>query len=158
MATVDIKTNYEVERGKPMPSKNHSLIQSNLIFQLRLQCDERYSIPSEITIELPSGKRGTPDLAIFPKLEMNVLHDEIAVKEAPLTVIEILSPTQSLQEILDRKAQYFQLGVQSVWVVIPAYKTIYIHTSDEDYTTFSDDVVLKDESLEIELDLKKIFE
>jgi hypothetical protein len=27
---------YEIERGKPMPSKNHAIVQSNLLFHLRL--------------------------------------------------------------------------------------------------------------------------
>ena len=37
-------SDYETERGKPMPSINHSVIQANLIVALRLHYGKKYTI------------------------------------------------------------------------------------------------------------------
>ena len=35
MQTIITASPYEIERGKPMPSKNHAFVQGNLYFHLR---------------------------------------------------------------------------------------------------------------------------
>lgn len=41
------RTDYEIERNKPMPSLNHAIIQGNLLFQLNLKYQIKYSILPE---------------------------------------------------------------------------------------------------------------
>jgi len=156
MNTTATISKYEIERGKPMPSKLHSFVQTNLVLALSPKYKEKYQIFSELTLELPSG-RSTPDLSIYPKMKIDFLEDEIRMKEPPLGAIEILSPSQGINEILARTPKFFAAGVQSVWVVIPNFKTIYVFNTEKQYETFTDTDTLKDEQLEIVLPLAEIF-
>ncbi len=147
---------YEIERGKPMPSKLHAFIQARLVTELSNRYQERYSSLSELSLELSTG-RATPDIAIYPPMEIDFFHDEIRMTEPPLCAIEILSPTQGIHEILARAPKYFAGGVQSFWVVIPPFKTIYVFSDAETYDTFADKAVLHDKKTGIELPLTEIF-
>lgn len=147
---------YELQRGKPMPSKNHSIIQKRLIVSLSNKYEEVYEIFSEVSIEL-SDWESTPDLAIFPKMEIDFLEDEIRLTETPLCIIEILSPTQALAELTTKANKYFRNGVKSCWLVLPTLKNIYVFTDITDYKIFNSHDILKDETLNIEIPLSEIF-
>ena len=99
-------SDYELERGKPMPTLNHSIIQSNLIFGLTLHYRDRYSVLSELNLTMPERPDAVPDIAIYPKLQIDFLHDVTSMVDMPLTVIEIVSPSQSDAEILANAGRY----------------------------------------------------
>jgi Uma2 family endonuclease len=158
-AAVLTLSDYEIERGKPMPSKNHSIIQLNLGAELRANYKKKYRFASEISLELDYWQ-STPDLAIFPPMRMDMRHDEIRLTDAPLGVVEILSPAQSMTELTDKAEKYFQYGVKSVWLVIPTLETVAVYSTVEDFQLFkkNKDKVLKDNILNIEISLNEIFE
>ncbi len=154
--TEKVLSEYEIQRGKPMPSKNHSIIQRNLIFQLMLKYGNVYEIFSEISLEL-SDWESTPDLAIFPKMKINFLEDEIRLTETPLCVIEILSPTQALSALTSKANKYFKNGVKSCWLVLPSLRNIYVFSTITDYQIFSMNTILNDAALDIQIPLNEIF-
>lgn len=154
--TEKVLSEYEIQRGKPMPSKNHSIIQRNLIFQLMLNYGNVYEIFSEISLEL-SYWESTPDLAIFPKMKIDFLEDEIRLTETPLCVIEILSPTQSLSDLTSKANKYFKNGVKSCWLVLPSLRNIYVFSTITDYQIFSMNTILNDDALDIQIPLNEIF-
>jgi|GEM_PF-3389664 len=47
---------YEIERGKPVPSLNHGIIQSNLCFTILAKYRAEYSVISELSVELDKTK------------------------------------------------------------------------------------------------------
>lgn len=99
-AIIEQLSDYERERGKPMPTLNHAVIQGNLIFNLKLHFRERFTIASELNITMPERPDTVPDIAIYPKLQIDFLHDINSMTEMPLTIIEIVSPSQSDADIL----------------------------------------------------------
>lgn len=137
--TPAFEAGYETERGKPMPSINHSYIQANLIFALRLHFSQLFTIVSEVDLQLPNAKRPTvPDLAIFNKQVLTLSKDVTKVKDAPLTTIEILSPSQTIEELTEKIFEnYFPAGVKSAWLVIPSARTVSIYTPDERFITYA---------------------
>jgi Uma2 family endonuclease len=147
---------YEAQRGKPMPSKNHSIIQRNLTVCLLKYYGEIYEIMPEISLELNDWE-STPDIAIFPKMEIDFLEDEIRLVESPMGIIEILSPTQTFTELIQKINKYFKNGVKSCWLVIPLVKNIYVFTSITEYKIFNFQDLLKDEILNIEIPVNEIF-
>ncbi|MGL4609707.1 MAG: Uma2 family endonuclease [Trueperaceae bacterium] len=151
-----IDNSYEVERGKPMPSEIHGYIQSQLILEIGSHYRNQYTLFSELTLEL-NGWRAVPDISIYPKRKMNFREDRIEVTNPPLCAIEILSPSQSLQELVNKADRYFQYGVKSCWLVIPSLVNIYVFSSPEIYTMFRSQQLLKDEMLGLELELATIF-
>ena len=69
---VDELTAYEIERGKPMPSTNHSIIQDNICFELNIRYRKDYRILPELSLDTPS-KSTVPDIAIYPKFALDVV-------------------------------------------------------------------------------------
>jgi Uma2 family endonuclease len=73
------------------PSINHSYIQVKLASLLNNLT--QYSVFSELTLDI-DGKEYVPDLCIYPQRKFDPLNDLIRIKEIPLLILEILSPTQ----------------------------------------------------------------
>jgi Uma2 family endonuclease len=149
-------SDYETERGKPMPDRNHSIIQSNLLFSLRVTTRERFSILTEIHLDMPVRDR-VPDLAIYEPLVFDPDVNELSMIKPPLCAIEILSEMQNVNVLMKKKHEYFTAGVKSYWLVLPSLRTIYVFHNINDRTIFSYEDRLVDKILNIELDLSDIF-
>lgn len=152
-----VVSDYELERGKPMPSKNHGIIQGNLYFLLRTSYSKLYTLIPEVKVA-GTLKDVVPDLAIYDRsVKFTPREDEIKMTEAPLCAIEILSPTQSLSELVAKSKQFFELGTKSYWLVIPDLLTIHILEASGKHTVFVEQQTLRDEGLNIQIELKEIF-
>ena len=154
--TTSVEEQYLTERNKPMPSKNHSKVQSNIIISLGVNYEEKYDVHSELTLLLNDWK-SVPDLSIFPSAEYNPHGDEVKVTEAPLGVVEILSPKQTQSELILKAIEYFKNGVKSVWIVFPELENVYVFTSPDDYEMYRKGQILKDVALDIELEVSRFF-
>jgi len=153
-----ILSDYEIERGKPIPSRNHSLVQTRLGFLLMRDYDAQFSIPSELELEfLP--KNAVPDLCIYPKMQVDFLEDDvIRMTNAPLTAVEILSPRQVLEDVVAKaRKQYFPNGVKSVWVILPSLKTVVIISPDLKPTYFTEGKLF-DPAINVSLLVSEIFQ
>jgi len=149
---------YEIERNKPMPSFNHSIIQINLGIALA-PYKKKYRLASELKFRLPPENwECVPDISILPKTAPNFKKDIIAYPEPPLVAIEILSPTQSLTELTTKAGEYFKHGVKSCWIVLPEFKNIYVYSTPDDYEIFKSTDTLKDKNLDLSFSLKEVFE
>ncbi len=149
-------SDYELGRGKPMPSKLHSRIQSNILIRLGVRYEDQYDFLSELNLALDEWG-SVPDLCVYPKMDYDFSEDEIRMTAAPLCTIEILSPTQSLQELIDKAYHYFGHGVKSCWLVIPALKNIYVFSGRETYQIFKANETLTDAGIGVTLPLSEIF-
>ena len=156
METVLVQSEYELERGKPMPSKNHALVQGNIYFLLRQKYESVYRFVTEVSI-LMQEKERIPDLAIYEQLEFTPGIDEVRLETPPLAAIEILSPTQNLADLIAKSYRYFEAGVKSYWLVLPDLTSIYVFSAPNEYEVFAKKGTLKDTQLNIELDLEAIF-
>ena len=147
---------YEIERNKPMPSLNHSVIQANLIFELMKLYRDQFSFPSELNLKL-SNWPSVPDLSIYPKMEIDLQNDVINMTEAPLCTIEIISPTQTINELTAKARAYFEHGVKSCWIVIPPLANIYVFSAPDQYEIFRQSDTLTDPVLNISIPLEEVF-
>ena len=146
---------YEQERNKPMPSKNHSIIQSNLIVELTIPYRDKFRLLSEVKLNMPPVDT-VPDVAIYPLMEFDSLHYETKMEEMPLGAIEIISPSQGDQELVDKISRYFDFGVKSCWLVQPTFRIVTVFSDKTTFKTFIDGE-LYDPVLDIRLDLNRIF-
>ena len=147
---------YVAERNKPMPSLNHSIVQGNIVFQLKLNYRTKFRITSELSFDL-KGWVSTPDVSLLTPSEYDANNDIIKVTEPPLGVVEILSPTQTLTDLMVKMHQYFAHGVKSVWIGLPPLENIYVFSSATEYEIYRNGETLKDAALEIELPVAEIF-
>ena len=147
-------SDYELERGKPMPSKNHGLIQANLIGYFLQSRDYRPS--SEMTLDIGMGHPVTPDISLIPRQPMDLWNDEIRFTEPPVTVVEIVSPSQSSSEMMKKVHGYLAHGVKSCWLVDPPLHQVIVFNADGTRKTFEDGIVT-DPVTGITADLAAVF-
>lgn len=147
-------SDYERERGKPMPSKAHGYTQANLIGVLLAHRD-RFTIFSELTLDL-DGREVTPDLSLYAAADVDLLHDDVRVQEPPLLAVEIQSPTQSTQALIDKIEFLLGAGVQSCWLVHPPLRTVTVFPGTLDGTTVSSGTVV-DPVLDLEIAVEAVF-
>jgi len=136
-----------------MPSKNHAIIQSNILVALAINYGKQFRFLSEISLETP---RFVPDIGIFPPMDFDPLHDETKLNQVPLGVVEIISSSQTQEELVGKAGQYFAAGVQSYWLVNPIFRVVHILHNADQYTNFIDGT-LTDTALNISLEMTDIF-
>ncbi len=148
---------YELDRNKPMPSLNHSIVQANTIFELQLNYRNQYRMVSELKLAMPDGPPDTvPDICIFPQIAFDPLGDKVRMKQMPLCAIEILSASQTDEELTEKIDRYFRVGIKSCWLVIPMLKIVSVFSDASTQKTFLNGD-LHDEVLDIRVDLNKVF-
>ncbi|OAD22579.1 hypothetical protein THIOM_001609 [Candidatus Thiomargarita nelsonii] len=104
------------------------------------------------------GKNYTPDVCLYPKRDVDLsLRDTRELDEMPVLAIEILSHTQTLEEILDRFGLYFGAVVKSCWLVVPVAGVVVVYASPEKAQRFRTGDII-DEQLNIQLPLEDIFD
>jgi len=148
---------YEKERGKPMPNRIHSSAQLNLSAALKMRYKKQFSIFPELAIEI-GDTTATPDIAIYPHFDIEWSQRvPSAEPEPPLVAVEIISPSQTLVEMLDKAGRYFAHGVQSCWIVQPELQIISVLHPQTPPKTFASGLV-QDSAVGIELPIEEVFE
>jgi len=155
ITTVAPELSYEIERGKPMPSLNHGVIQYNIGLELA-PYRKQYRFATEVSLRL-DGWPSTPDIIILPKEKVDFHHDQVELHKPPLGVIEIISPSQSVQMLFDKAVQYFETGVRSVWLAVPTLQLIVVYRSPDASEQFSSGI-LTDPVLGISISVDRVFE
>ncbi|MCY3904454.1 MAG: Uma2 family endonuclease [Caldilineaceae bacterium] len=151
---IQLNEDYEKERGKPMPSLNHGVVQAKLSFVLILACRDQYLVGNEVT--LGTEPPLTPDLVVTRERQLDWLRDELRLMEAPLTAIEIASPSQSINEFFPHIESYFRFGVQSAWLVQPPLEQVVVFTPNFEAQVYSEGEVV-DPALDVGIALDEIF-
>ncbi len=154
--TLSPLTDYEIERGKPTPSKQHARLQTRIAIYLAVHFADQYETFIGLTLDTP-GEKSTPDICTYDLEPVDFFHDEIKRKDPPLVTIEILSPSQSLQTLLDKTNDYFTFGVKSCWVVIPALQSIYVFQAPQNHEVFSKGEVVHDPNFDIHIPMDLLF-
>ncbi|MBX7210716.1 MAG: Uma2 family endonuclease [Verrucomicrobiaceae bacterium] len=153
-AVLERPLSYEEERGKPMPSHNHGLVQMRL--GVELSKEKKREVFSELTLSI-LGTNYTPDLSVYPRRPVDFRHDTIRMTELPLMAVEIFSPSQGTQEVMNKVNVYLENGIKSCWVVTPPLKNITIYLPDGKQVSASEGIIA-DPATGISADLGEVFE
>lgn len=151
-----IKSDYELERGKPMPTWNHAILQQRILLGIATRYADQFCVLPELNLSV-AGEKLVPDLAVFAGPDTFLAHDVQLTTEMPLITVEILSPSQPVVELTNKAEQYLRAGVKSCWVVVPEFRQVVISTQVGDYVSFGRQEILRDPATAIELDLKILF-
>lgn len=139
------------KQDEEMPSLNHSYICLQILRQL-LQNEKVEPLP-ELTLDIANGL--TPDISIFPKEQIhpNFFRDVPKFQQMPVLAIEVISSSQTIEELLEKAAQLIQAGVKVVWTIEPHSRSVFVTTPSEE-KLFHDGIV---ENEEIQVDFAKVF-
>ena len=47
----------------------------------------------------------------------------------PYLAVEVVSPNDLFQDVIAKMNEYFQVGVQQVWIIVPSQKQIHVYDS-----------------------------
>ncbi|MDM8549890.1 Uma2 family endonuclease [Desulfobacterales bacterium HSG2] len=111
------------------PSIYRSAIVINIGGELVKQ--KEFRAHSELTIVI-DGEDHQPDISIYKRKKFNYIGEEDRAKteEMPLTAIEIVSPSQTMNDLIKKTNLYLQSAIQSVWIVHPQTHSITVRTRD----------------------------
>ena len=140
------------------PSYNHSYLAYRIGHLIDTKA--QYNIHIELTLDI-GGIDFIPDISIYPRKNMDFLHDQVKTSEMPIMVTEILSPRQSVNEITEKFEIYLKSGIQSCWLIIPPTKTVVVFNDINQpfsYSSHSSGGELVDKMMNIQLSVKKIFQ
>ena len=137
-------------------SLNHARPTTRITSLLFAAYESQFNILTELEFELPTG-RFKPDVAILPRLAYNWEREIIRYPEPPITAIEIISPTQSIDGLVEKiRAGYLASGVKSAWLVLSAVRSIILYLPNQPAHLVSEGT-LRDPATGVEMELDWLF-
>lgn len=130
----------ELVRGvlvrEPRPGAYHGRTQARLAERLNAYV-ERHDLGSVFTdvgVEIPGQPRTVrgPDIAFYAADRVPDPLPEGFLKTAPDLAIEIVSPSNTASEMLEKVKEYLEAGSSLVWVVDPGSRRTTVYRSPQD--------------------------
>ncbi len=131
---------YEVVDGQVMEQENMGAYDIRLatLLAVRLETFAREHQLGRAVQEmlfdlaLASSRKRRPDVAFvsfdrWPK-QRRIPRTE-AWEVIPNLAVEVISPTDRADNVMDKVAEYFEAGVEQVWVIFSSQEQVYIYTS-----------------------------
>jgi Uma2 family endonuclease len=105
--------------------KEHSILQRFLTFLFMLHRNEwGIEVFPELRTQTQARRFRVPDILVVRAGEKF----ERYLTTPPLIAIEILSPEDSLRDMLTKAAEYREFGVEHIWIVDPAQRVVFFYT------------------------------
>ena len=98
----------------PPPATYHGLLQGRLAHKLKAALGGE--VFTEVAIATPTGLF-LPDIAWASEHFMAGYRAESPLMHAPEICVEVVSPSNSLKEMTEKRDAYFAVGTQEVWLV-----------------------------------------
>jgi Uma2 family endonuclease len=103
----------------------------------RVRSSPRDVIAVETLFALPApvNRRRRPDVAYVPAARVPASwppppgEDPPAMETVPSLAVEVISPTDLIAEVEEKRREYFAVGVTTVVVVFPMFRTIHVYDS-----------------------------
>jgi Uma2 family endonuclease len=161
-------TEFEEKDPQYVGSLNHSIVQTQIAglfldhekFRAIIQLSLDVSQTDISQFKVKAKDELIPDVCVYSKMvEFNRGGDILKMVEMPLLAIEVVSPKQGLDEIVNKFKAYFALGIKSCWLATPTFESITVYSSPSDFKLFDvkRDTEVIDEVLEIRLPIQPIF-
>jgi len=136
---------------KMSPSINHSYICTKILENILK--NKAYQPFIELTLDIDNGI--TPDISVYKEKTIipDFLEDKTRCSVIPMLAIEILSPTQGMQELIDKAKILLDAGVMTVWIVDIYARTVIFMSNEKKETIHCEKV----ECENLQVDFKKVF-
>jgi Uma2 family endonuclease len=131
-----LEGNYEFVRGRVIQKESMKQNELDLIdFLVRRfietpQFRQKHTLYSEIDSYVDDFRKRVPDLTYFNAEQRQAIRRGERVNT--LFAIEILSNSESHQDVLDKIQDYFDGGAELVWYIVPKQQKIYVYTSPDE--------------------------
>ena len=141
------KTDYNYEFVNGQAIKKNPMKQSELpmvqfltrLFSKTLAYENYGELVPEADTYIDEYRKRVPDLAYFTAKQIK--QAAIGIKVVPAFVIELLSDSESFDDVEKKIKDYFDAGVQVVWYINPKSKRIHNYTSPKNVIICADNDV-----------------
>lgn len=150
--TYEFFDGYAVPKNQPMaPQRFHASLQKKLLWILDQWCQGKGDVYTELAIILRRQDKSwypIPDLTYvsFDRWPEQLTADG-PCPVLPELVIEIISRSQSFEDISRKATDYLESGIPRVWVVDSGMKTITVYYADAAPHTYSGSQIIQDDLL-----------
>lgn len=157
---------YELDEGEllmePSPALRHNLIRQRIAMRLSEFVESHHLgvVVEEMDFRLAADTVRNPDVAFIASHHLQKIDlDRSPVEGAPALAVEVVSPSNSAEDMLKKTRQYLQAGARSVWIIYPKMRLVEIH-SGKDVHTVQEPQALNDETLfpKLSISLSYIFD
>jgi Uma2 family endonuclease len=131
--------NFEFVRGQIIPKsmkQNETDIADFLARQFTQtpQYQQKHGLYAEMDSYVDGTRKRIPDLTYFTAEQRQAIRRGERV--STWFAIEILSDSETHEDVLDKIQDYFDGGAQLVWYIVPKRQKIYAYTSPDQSTVF----------------------
>lgn len=133
------------ERFMTVRNKVHSRLMANIVFQLKLW--QRQSGNSSgvvlcgeagaILAHDPDTTVGMDVAYVDRNAAFTTKGETTLIDGPPLFVVEILSPSDTIEGISEKVEEYLAHGVLLVWVITPQFRSVTVHRPNEEPELFN---------------------
>jgi len=166
---IDDNNRYEIFHGElcmvPAPSTNHQSVSRNLEFLIWNFVKQKglgkvFYAPIDVVFD--DDEVFQPDI-IFIKSENQSIIGKNAIQGIPDLIVEIVFPSSTFYDTVEKKEVYGKYGVKEYWLVFPDEKVIEIFTLEKggyrEFCKSKKKGTIKSNVLEgLEIDSKDVFE
>jgi Uma2 family endonuclease len=141
MALPDDGQHYEIVNGELLNMGNSgakhgyiAIILSSALFAIVMAQKLGALFDSSTAFKMKNGNKRSPDISFFAKERLQELDDLPTgfLDGPPDLVIEILSPTNTIEEIDSKLVEYFENGARLVWVINPNQHHVLVYRSAQE--------------------------
>jgi Uma2 family endonuclease len=128
---------YEIIEGElyemPPPNAYHAVTLINLLFLLgpAVQASGGRIFTAPFDVFFPGANPVQPDIVVTLRGVRGRLRRR-GYEGAPDLVVELLSPTNRVHDLLTKRALYARAGVREYWIVDPMQRTVEVLALDRD--------------------------
>jgi Uma2 family endonuclease len=138
VAPVDSDALYEIVDGERREIPHMGLF-AGAIASVLVHYLNAFAIPRKLGLAMveilcrlrPDRPQRRPDISFFSYDRWHFLaapeDDPPSFDGAPNLAIEVISPSNGVEEIVGKILEYFDAGVELVWVVHPRHRRVYVH-------------------------------
>jgi Uma2 family endonuclease len=159
-------THYELDEGEllmePSPAARHNLVRQRIAMALTQFVEpKRLGIVLEETdFRLGPDTVRNPDVAFVTAEHVKKIDlDRSPIDGAPALAVEVISPSNTAQDMAKKTRQYLQSGCRCVWLVYPTLRLVEVHTASEVASVQESEPLREEEILPgFSLSLKYVFD
>src|SRR5262249_28598598 len=126
---------YELDEGEllmePSPALRHNLIRQRIAIKLIafVESAKLGVVAEEMDFRLTRDTVRNPDVAFITSENFkNIDLDRSHVEGAPALAVEVISPSNTAQDMAKKTQQYLNADSRLVWIVYPSLRMVEIHS------------------------------
>ena len=137
---------YEFVRGRVIPKSAMKQDEAFIVsFLLRLFIQtEAFKRGDDLLPEMDSyvdgSRKRVPDITYLTAEQKQAIRQGERIKT--LFAIELLSDSESFEDVTDKIQDYFDADAQLVWYIAPRQRRIYVYTSATDSIVYKDNMTI----------------